>query len=56
MADQTALYESIAMMHYFRNARTKAGMDDWHAYTIYVEEYDKWFDIYTTLFNTIYGS
>lgn len=54
MADQTALHEAIAMMNYFMNARTKAGIHDWHAYTIYGEEYDKWLGIYQTLFDTIY--
>lgn len=54
MADQTAIHESIAMMFYFQNARVNAGLDDYEAYKVYGREYDKWFGIYNTLFNTIY--
>lgn len=56
MADQTAINESIAMMFYFMNARTNAGWEDPEAYRVYGREYDKWCDIYNTLFNTIYRS
>lgn len=56
MADQTAINESIAMMFYFQNARTNAGWEDYEAYQVYGREYDKWCDIYNTLFNTIYRS